>query len=614
MTYWGAEAIEGKVVFLCQGQQSLPHPCQVQISRTTDLAMQKAGKGSSPLLRLSSDAMKLTLSLVSWFDINALYLSGDRAVWAQVAANTERIWLTIRKNPVPPAAATWLAEFRNLKHLGVGLSLSAAQSFVTPAFFKSLSTKLETISITLGQPSANLFSAIPRSVKTLEFPYNRNLPSLHLSKLPQSLTSLSVMNIRDSSIDPILPQLPATLLSLTIGDHAMHDDMLDHLPESLTELKLPRNMAITDKGIAKLPRTLTLLHLPSNLKLTDASAPDFPRSLTELDIHESKLTNRSLPSMPSELIHVVYPRSLISELTDDDLRFLHPNLSHINLREANKLTAHAMQLLPRKLIRWRQQTNLPSLLLDELALEYVKSLSQDSKSLSSSSSISPSSFTSNSAEVVLEVILPSWVHSRINDRFPAHLPRQITVINWNDVLFTDAATLNMPSTLTRLSLGSTMSFTDIALRQLPRTLLTLLIPRCIAITDTGLGYLPPGLQRLDIAMNRNVSDAGVALLPASLLELCLKTATQVTDEGIGNLPRGLLSLDLSWAKLTNKAVPLLPPQIRILEIDSSVQITKEAFEYFPKTLYRLCLRDAGRKVDSKDPALQHLIHIQYRNF
>lgn len=577
--------------------------------------MQGTSSSGCPLLKLSSDVISATVRLVSVHDLNRLFRAGNRKVWRAIALSTKETSVYFRTTAIPPPALAWFAQFSNLKSLNLGISLAGAQSAVTPEFLSSISQKLETLVITLGQPSAKVFRAIPRSVKTLHFVGNRSIPHHHLSSLPPNLTSLSIPDLKVTT--DFLENLPQTLESLTLGDRCWNDDMLELLPAGLTELRLPQDTYLNSADIQKLPRSLVTLYLPSNNLLTDEAAPHFPRSLTCLEIGQTKLTPRSLPHMPTELLRAIYPTSLISKLTDSDVRFLNPKMSYINLLGADDLTKNCRDYLPPAMLRWKMHTSLPSSLATEAAIDYVKWLGlppHERYDTEFPSSNGPS-FSASTEYPLITAAFPQWVSSRLNDQFIPHLPRTITTINWTHVYLTDDGCSDMPPALTALVLPTTSNIGDLGLSRLPRGLTTLIVPKCFGITDTGLGLLPPTLQRINLEMNRNITDAGLALLPPTLLELNLKTADKISDVGIKALPRGLLTLDLGWTKgITDAGVADLPPNLTDLDLDSCAYITKASFASFPKTLKRLQLRGAARGVKSTDAAMSHLEHVTYRNF
>lgn len=576
--------------------------------------MQGKSSSGSLLLKLSSDVLSATLRLVSVQELNRLYRAGDRRAWRAIALSNKEFAFHFRTTVIPPSALAWIAQFSNLKSLTLGISLAGAQSAVTPDFFSSLSQKLETLSITLGQPSAKAFRAIPRSLKTLQFNNNRSIPHHFMHELPPNLTCLSIPEVKVSK--EFIENLPQTLESLTLGDRAWTASLLELLPPDLTELRLPQDAFLESNDIKKLPSSLMTLYLPSNCLLNDEAAPHLPRSLTCLEIGQTRLTPRALPNLPTEILRAIYPPSLIANLTDADIRFLNPKMSYINLRGASELTRKCRDHLPAAMLRWKMHSSLPDGLATEAAIDYVKwlGLPPHERYDTEFPSNNAPGFSSSTDYPLTTAVFPQWVTVRLNDQFIPHLPRTITTINWPEVYLSDDSCSDMPPTLTALVLPKTSNIGDLGLSRLPRGLITLLIPKCFLVTDTGLGLLPPTLQRLNLDMNRNITDTGLAFLPSTLLELNLKTA-DIADDGIKALPRGLLTLDLGWTKkVTDRGVAHLPPNLTDLDLDSSGLITKASFAAFPKTLKRLQLRAAARQVKSHDEALTHLKHVIYRNF
>ena len=154
---------------------------------------------------------------------------------------------------------------------------------------------------------------------------------------------------------------------------------------------------------------------------------------------------------------------------------------------------------------------------------------------------------------------------------------------WETPLTIATDGIQLPSTLTSITLIYCSEIDNQWMKQLPRGLIDLTIQLYYgtqaSIDEEGLLDLPPFLSTICVHMKPN-SDASVFLpkLPKSLKSISLCRIVKIEDSLFAHLPEGLTHLQLPNIQgLTDAALPHLPRSLTELLIPRNYPITPEAF-------------------------------------
>jgi len=273
-------------------------------------------------------------SYLSSSDLVALRFSGSRALWQKLTMPGVVRRLTLSTDfPSSAAPYRFLLSLPNLKNLEIILSRTSSK---TQQLLAPISTSLDSLSIFWSPehygrrwPSWSP-SLLPPHLLT----FRSNLPiyDSDFNHLPRSLTALELT--RQNSVDGdgfrfLPPQLSHLRLFIASNHLETLKDNLIYLPKTLTSLELPYLSHVDEVFLSKLPNTLLQLNLSRVHDFSDHDVGLFPCALTHLNIKAaSSLTNRSVLRLPPKLTFLcVQPNETNSKLTADAVRLLPSSLN-----------------------------------------------------------------------------------------------------------------------------------------------------------------------------------------------------------------------------------------------------------------------------------------------
>jgi hypothetical protein len=366
--------------------------------------------------------------------------------------------------------------------------------------------------------------------------------------------------------------------------------VIEHLPATLTELKLSDIHEVPVKALKKLPPgllTFTCFRLvgdvsnlefwPPNLSTLEFSLPEgaymsykdprwlqLPRTLTSLRLESFRHISFDVsPDMLPPLLksHQARKLSPVSETFDySHLKQLSSlNVTIVTLEEEEEDDYDGI---------FDQDEGVSSPPKAPNATETTSDLSE--LSLYSASNLP------QSMRFILPIYLTAfrWICHHSNN--PTNMPDR-----W---YFRDSYVSWLPRFLETFYCDDARFLTNSFLQNLPRSLTSLTLdlgPKevDVLLSSEGFKCLPPNLINLQSIIDPNTDDSFIQFLPPSLTSLTIERLKKLSNSSVFHLPRRLAYLHLPHVShgLTDAGIPGLPKTLERLELEHNKTWTPEAF-------------------------------------
>ena len=262
-------------------------------------------------------------------DLALLSMCGHRALWHKLTmSGVVKALSFVTDFPVSGAPHRVLVGMPNLRTLEIIMSSSSTK---TQQLLAPVAPTLESLSLFWSPehygrrwPSWNL-SSLPPSLKT----FKSNLPiyDAGFALLPRTLTSLELVrqgSVSGQGFKHLPPNLSHLRLSIASEQLQTLKDNLFYLPTSITSLEFPYLSHVDAPFLSLLPDTLLQLNLSRIYQFSDKDISLLPRGLTHLNIKgAASLTNQSLLGLPPKLSFLcIQPNETSSRLTTEAVRLL----------------------------------------------------------------------------------------------------------------------------------------------------------------------------------------------------------------------------------------------------------------------------------------------------
>lgn len=368
------------------------------------------------------------------------------------------------------------------------------------------------------------------------------------------------------------------------------DQGIAALPRELMSLKLRFHPGLTPRFIKLLPPQLRSLDMKRFDLIRDQDVANLPRSLTHLKMRMGTLCSpEGIKNLPPQLKSLSVPKSNHNPW----------DASHINQLPG---TLSSLTLLNRLCLEGEEPFHFPPD-LTTLAITYaflrpgwIEKLPPMLKSLTL---IDCGNFSDEEAENLPGQLQELYLYDADNlssvgvGKFPKHL-HTLTLENCENI--TDAWVSQLSQNLHTLILGFASDLTDDCIPSLPKLLRSLYLLDAEKLTGSTFHELPAMLETLYLLEASKLGDAAIEHLPRSLDSLYIN-ASNLTLQGLQHLPPNLYSLSIKACdNLRGPWIGVLPKKLRSLTLNDFGSLTKEDFNFFPKTLKLLVINRTNEQL------------------